>query len=317
MNRLVLVTGAAGEMGGQLVRRLRQDGWNVRGLVLPGDPLRARLYGLGCEIVEGDVRDPASLAVAVSGVDTVYHAAAVILVTDPRVLDAVNHRGTANMVTASAMAGVRHFIYVSSASVTYPRLTPYGRSKREAEAVVRAETRLAHTIVRPTLVYDRTGGEEFMLFLKYLRRFPIVPLIGPGIARKSPVRAEDVVDGLARMAGNDVTFGKTYNLSGGESITLAEMGRLLLKLGGDSKPFIRLPVWLCRGIAGVLGILMKKPPITQYGVTGFINHADLDCAEAARDLGYRPMGAREGLARSFDAVVTTQEAAKNVDRRTA
>ncbi len=315
MKRLVLVTGAAGEMGGRLARRLRQDGWNVRGLVLPGDPLRARLDGIGCEIVEGDVRDPSSLAAAVAGVDTVFHAAAVILARNPAVLDAVNHRGTGHMVAAAATAGVRHFIYISSASVTYPRLSPYGRSKQAAESVVRAETRLAHTIVRPTLVYDRDGGEEFMLFLRYLRRFPVVPFIGLGTARKSPVRAEDVVDGLARMAGNAVTFGKTYNLSGGESITIEEMGRLLLGRIGESKPFVHLPVWLCRGIAGALGVLMKKPPLTQYGVTGFINHADLDCSETTRDLDYRPIGAREGIARCFDAVVTGQKAAGEVDRR--
>jgi NADH dehydrogenase len=250
-------------------------------------------------------------------VDTVFHLAAVILARDPVVLDAVNHRGTAHLVTAAAMAGVRHFIYISSASVTYPRLTPYGRSKQAAESVVRAETRFAHTIVRPTLVYDRAGGEEFMLFLKLLRRYPVVPFIGPGTARKSPVRAEDVVDGLARMAGNQVSFGKTYNLSGGETITLEEMGRLLLELGGESKVFIHLPVWLCRGIAAGLGLVMKKPPVTQYGVTGFINHADLDCADAQRDLGYRPLGAREGLARCFDAVATRAKPAMVGDRRTS
>ena len=53
---------------------------------------------------------------------------------------------------------------------------------------------------------------------------------------------------------------------------------------------------------------MKKPPLTQYGVTGFINHADLDCAEATRELGYRPVGAREGIARCFANVSTDNTA---------
>src|SRR5437764_9537888 len=50
-----LVTGAAGVMGARLVRALVGAGWDVRGLVLPGDPLRSRLEGCGCEIREGDV----------------------------------------------------------------------------------------------------------------------------------------------------------------------------------------------------------------------------------------------------------------------
>jgi nucleoside-diphosphate-sugar epimerase len=295
----VLVTGAAGEMGVRLIRRLMKDDWRIRGLVLPGDPLSARLDGLPCEVVRGDVRDPRSLMSAVDGIDTVFHVAAVILAREPTVLDAVNRQGTANMVKAAADAGVRHLVYVSSASVTYPRLTPYGVSKLEAERLVRSESRFSWTIVRPTLVYDRNGGQEFMLFLNHLLRFPLVPFIGPGTARKSPVFAEDVVDGLARMAGNPIAFGKTYNLSGGESITIEELARLVLERHGLRKPFIHLPVGLCRVVAAGMGLVMDQPPLTQYGITGFTNHADLDCEDATRDLGYRPMGARAGIPRCF------------------
>ena len=86
--------------------------------------------------------------------------------------------------------------------------------------------------MRPTLVYDETGGQEFMLFRRYLRRFPVVPFIGPGSARKRPVFSDDVVDGLARIVGNPVCFGKTYNLSGPEPITLRALGKLILELEG-------------------------------------------------------------------------------------
>ena len=161
------------------------------------------------------------------------------------ICDAINRQGTANLVLAAAAAGVRHFVYVSSASVVYPRLTPYGQSKLAAEKIVAGERRLAHTIVRPTLVYDAGGGQEFMLFRKYLRRFPVVPFIGPGSALKRPVYSDDVVDGLARIAGNDACFGKTYNLSGAESISLADLGKLVLELEGATRPFLHVPVPVC------------------------------------------------------------------------
>lgn len=296
MKGLVLVTGAAGEVGRRLVRRLASDGWRVRGLVLPEDPLRDRLAGTGCEIAEGDVRDGATLGAAVEGVEVVLHLAAVILARDPRDYDAINRRGTANMVAAAAAAGVRHFVYVSSASVVYPRLTTYGRAKLDAEAIVAAERRFAHTIVRPTLVYDETGGQEFMLFRRYLRRFPVVPFIGPGSARKRPVFSDDVVDGLARIVGNPVCFGKTYNLSGPEPITLRALGKLILELEGAERPFLHLPVPLCRALAAALARVMKNPPLTPYAVAGFTNDADLDCSDAVADFGYAPRGVRAGLA---------------------
>jgi nucleoside-diphosphate-sugar epimerase len=295
----MLVTGAAGVMGIRLVRRLRQDGWSVRALTLPGDAGRAELERLGCELCEGDIRDSQAMVKAVAGVDTVFHLAAVILARDPEVLDAINRQGTANVVAAAGDAGVRHLVYVSSASVTYPRLTPYGRSKLAAERLVRGETRLAHTIVRPTLVYDGSGGQEFMMFVQYLERFPVVPFMGPGTARKQPVFSEDIVDGLARIAGKEVAFGKTYNLSGAEVITLEQFARQVLKWRGTPRPFVHLPLPLCRMAAALLGAISEHPPLTPYQVAGFTHDADLDCSLAMTELGYRPVGIEEGLARSF------------------
>jgi len=82
MSRRALITGAAGEVGRRLARRLAADGWEVRALVLPGDPLRARLDGVASEIHEGDVREAASRGPACAGVDTGFHLAAVIRTLD-------------------------------------------------------------------------------------------------------------------------------------------------------------------------------------------------------------------------------------------
>ena len=292
-----LVTGAAGVMGSRLVRLLVERGWAVRGLVMPGDRLRARVEGL-CEIVEGDLHDPASLDRACEDVTLVYHLAAVILSPDPTVFARVNRDGTAHVVQAAVLAGVQHLVYVSSASVVYPRRTRYAQSKLEAEEIVKRAP-IAHTIVRPTLVYDEHGGQEFRLFLDYLRRFPVVPFVGPGLARKRPVFSGDVVDGLARMAGNPRAHGKTYNLSGGEAIPIGEMARLMLEHQGIRKPFLHLPVGLCRAVAAGMGAVLDDPPLNHYTIAGMINDADLDPAEAIRDLGYAPRGVRAGFAHCF------------------
>ena len=319
---LVLVTGAAGEVGGRLVRRLQREGWRIRALVLPGDPLRSRLAGLSVEICEGDVRDAASLRPAVKGADCVLHLAAVILGSDDTIYDAVNRQGTTNLVAAAAEAGVVHFVYVSSASVIYPQLTPYGRSKLEAELAVKGETRLQHTLVRPTLVYDdEGGGQEIALFRRYLHRFPVVPFIGPtegpAAARKRPVHADDVVEALARIVGNPICYGRTYNLSGGEAISLPDLGRLILSVEEKRRPFLPLPVRFCSAAARGLALLMKRPPLTPYAVAGFTNHADLDPADAVRDFGYAPRGVREGLAAALRAHARRASVAPAASMRSA
>lgn len=295
----VLVTGAAGVMGSRLVAGLCQRGFQVRALVMPGDQLVERLAAVPCEIVHGDIRDPASLQRACAGVDTVYHLAAVIIAHEPAVFANVNRDGTVNVVRAAAEAGVRHLVYVSSASVTYPRLTLYGQSKLDAEQAVKAESRMQHTIVRPTLVYDETGGQEFRMFLDYLRRFPIVPWIGPGTAIKRPVFSGDVVEGLLAIAHNPRSYGRTYNLSGAEPVAIGELARLMLDHHGGSRPFVHLPVPLCKAASWVLGQVMSDPPLTPYTIAAMLNDADLDCQEATRDLGYQPLGVREGFRRCF------------------
>jgi nucleoside-diphosphate-sugar epimerase len=298
MSRSALVTGGAGVMGSRLVKRLVVAGWKVRALVLPGDPLRSRVEALGAEACEGDVSDAGSLSGACAGVDTVYHLAAVIISSDLRIFQRVNRDGTANVLAEAARGGVEHFIYVSSASVVYPRLTPYAQSKLDAERLVKAAP-MAHTIARPTLVYETGGGQEIMMFLDYLRKFPIVPFIGDGSAIKRPVWSEDVVDGLVRMAGNRVAWGKTYNLSGAERISMRELAELLLAHRDRPRPLLHLPVALCRGLAHLSGLLSKRPALSLSAIAGIVNDADLDPSLAMHELGYRPLGVRAGFERCF------------------
>jgi len=314
---LALITGAAGGMGARLVERVRDAGWHVRALVLPGDALRSRALVLGCDVREGDVSRASSLAGLCEGVDTVYHLAAVIVSHDVSVFRRVNREGTDNMVREASRAGVRHFVYVSSASVTYPRRTPYAESKLEAEGIVRSAPGLAHTIVRPTLVYEPGGGLELMMFLDYLRRFPVVPFIGRGGALKRPVWSGDVVDGLARLLGNPIALGKTYNLSGAEAISMLELARLLLAHHDRQRPFVPVPVPLCRALAGLGALVMKRPPLTHSAIAGVVNDADLDPSLAIQELGYRPLGVREGFRRCFPIASKANDVAPLVPRSNA
>jgi nucleoside-diphosphate-sugar epimerase len=303
----ILVTGAAGGMGVPLVRGLLDRGWTVRALILPGDPLRSRLLRFGCEVREGNIATPESLVGVCDGIDTVYHLAAVIISHDPSVFRRINRDGTANIVAAAAAANVRHFIHVSSASVTYPRRTAYAESKLEAEGIVRTASAFEHTIVRPTLAYDEFGGQEVRMFLEYLQRFPIVPFIGSGRAVKRPVWTADIVDGLLRLANSPVSYGKTYNLSGGQPISMVDFAHLLLRHHGGDKRFVSIPVPVCRAIARVLGAFTARPPLTNSAIAGVVNDADLDPGEAMRDLGYQPIGVRDGLELCFPIAQTPRQ----------
>ncbi|MBN1809900.1 MAG: NAD-dependent epimerase/dehydratase family protein [Planctomycetes bacterium] len=296
---MILVTGGAGVIGSRLVRRLADSGRKVRAMILPGDPNALRLEGAGCETVEGDVTRPETVTGAMTGVNTVYHLAAVVVSKDAAAFRRVNEEGTRNVLAAAAAAGAGHFVYVSSASVTYPGPTEYSESKRRAEEAVRSEKRLQHTIVRPTLVYGRTGGQEIEMFRRFIRWMPLVPIVGTGRALKRPVFAEDVIEGLAAIAGNSVTYGKTYNFSGGETITVRRLVRILGRGMGLYPATVAIPEFAWRAAAWMLGLLGSPALVMNQGISGLGQDANLDPSEAIRDLGYCPRPAGSGIPECF------------------
>jgi len=297
---MILVTGGTGVMGSVLVKRLCASGSPVRVLTLPNDRFVSRLDGLKVDLRYGDIADASSLSGICEGVTTVLHLAAVVIAFDDAVYDGVNTGGTRNVVSEAGRSGVKRIVHVSSASVVYPRTTAYSRSKRECERIVR-ESGLSWTIVRPTLVYDKGhGGEEFDGFLDYLRKFPVVPFIGAGAAKKRPVFVGDIIDGLTAACSDSRPSGAVYNLSGGESISIEAFARLCLRLMGmERKPIVHLPVGLCMMMSRIMEATMKRPPLRWPVIAGITQDADLDPADSVRDLGYRPARVSEMLPRCF------------------
>ena len=296
---MILVTGGTGVMGSRLVRGLVESGWKVRALAIPNDPLVSRLSGVNCEIFYGDITDASTLKGAFDSIETVYHLAAIIISNDPSLFQKVNVDGTRNVVEAAASQGVKHFIFVSSASVIYPRATPYSRSKRECEKIVSEQNTMHYTIVRPTLTYEKNGGQEFLMFLEYLKKFRVVPFIGRGRALKNPVHVDDIIKGFLAIAGNEKCYGKTYNFSGGEEISIWDLAQLMLKHQGVNKLFIPIPIWLCKFLSRLMGSVMDHPPLTEYIIVGITHDGNLDHSSATEDLGYRPIGIRKGLLKCF------------------
>jgi nucleoside-diphosphate-sugar epimerase len=296
---MILVTGGTGAMGSVLVRELSKRGKKVRVLCMPGDPFVSRVQDVAADIRYADISNRVDIRNVCEGVDTVYHLAAVILSKNEGAFTKINVEGTKNIVEEALAAHVRHFIYVSSASVLYPKPTPYSLSKQKAEDIV-VKSGLPRTIVRPTLVYGEKGGQEFDLYLGYLKRFPAVPFIGSGMSLKRPVYVEDVTAGLLAICDNEKARGKTYNLSGGEAISMLDFSLLCLKcMGMERKPIIHVPIWLCMTISLLMRFVMKDPPLKWQVIAGITQDANLDPACAMEDLSYAPKRVSEQLPKVF------------------
>jgi nucleoside-diphosphate-sugar epimerase len=295
----ILITGGTGAMGSVLTHKLVELGYTVRLLALPDDRNAEGLVRDNVELYCGNVANADQCAGLCDNVRTVLHLAAVIITPDETLYSSVNAGGTRNMVKAAEAAGVSHFIHVSSASVVYPKPTPYSISKRVAEEVVK-NSLLSWTIVRPTLVYGKRGGQEFAMFLQYLNRFPIVPFIGDGRSLKRPVYVDDVADGLMKLAVLQEGKRKVYNFSGGSMISMMDFTRLCLSLSGkEYRRVVPIPVWLCCAIARVLKLVMNDPPLKWSVIAGITQDAHLDPQDAIQEIGYSPRGVERMLPTCF------------------
>jgi len=121
---LVLVTGAAGQVGSRLIRQLLARNYEVRGLILPADPNRSRLDGLDIDIAEGNLLDMEVCQRAIENADAVIHTANLVGalpgMSETDFFDN-NVRNTFNIVNVASKRAdtLQRLVYISSSSV-YP-----------------------------------------------------------------------------------------------------------------------------------------------------------------------------------------------------
>lgn len=166
--KTALVAGAAGQTGRLLVADLRKEGYAVRALVR--DLAKAReTLGDQAELVQGDVKDPATLGPAMRNVSVVLSAVGPQGAKGPDRPEAVDYQGVKNLAEAAAAAGVQQFVLVSSRGVTQednPLNKRFGdvlKWKLKGEDALRASG-VPYTIVRPGGLLNGPGGQAALSF---------------------------------------------------------------------------------------------------------------------------------------------------------
>src|SRR5438067_5380494 len=217
---MILVTGASGYVGNNLVRRLVQLGKPVRAMV--GHPQKAltRLADIQAkiEIVKGDVTRPETLFEWVQGVDTVIHLVAIPIEKGDRTYTRINTQGTINVVDAAKTAGVRRFINMCQNGASAESPSPFLRSKGIAQEYV-AQSGLDWTAMRPSVIWG--PQDEFAnIIARLIKITPIVyPIVGDGQATFQRLYGGDVVEAIVRSLDYLTTIGQEYELGGPEVLT--------------------------------------------------------------------------------------------------
>jgi nucleoside-diphosphate-sugar epimerase len=319
----VFVTGATGFIGGEVARQLRARGDEVACLVRSPEKA-AKLSGLGCELVAGDLGDAAAIRRGMEGCDAVVHAAAMYEVGIPAkqrpAMWEANVAGTERVLSAAREAGVAKLVYVSTVGVfgnTHRQVVDesyehpgreftsyYEETKLEAHRVARRliDDGLPGVIVQPGGVYGPGDTSQVADLLEqfFAGRLPLLPFPELGICL---THVEDIAGGIL-LALDKGHVGETYVLSGPVT-TMREAVETVAAATGRKAPRYALPTVLMKALTPVgplVGRMMGQPPNLRElissadGVTFWASHE-----KASRELGYAPRGLEEGLRQTLAA----------------
>ncbi len=156
---MILVAGATGVLGSEVVRRLRAQGQAVRALVrTTSAPDRiAQLERLGAEVVRGDLKDRPSLDAAVHRAEAVISTVTTILTSQPGdSFSATDGGGTIALIDAARAARAKHFVFVSFDTARVPD-SPLTAAKRDVEEHLHASG-MTYTILQPSLFMESWLG---------------------------------------------------------------------------------------------------------------------------------------------------------------
>ena len=317
---MILVTGGTGFIGSHLLDRLAEAGEPVRALVRPeaARPKTARpktALPHGVEAVSGDLATGEGLAEAARGAHTIIHIAGVLKALTPEDYYRGNARATENLARVAAGQATR-FVHVSSLAVCGPSpadgsvnedsetrpLTHYGKSKLEAERIVRSLLPQA-VIVRPPVVYGPRDTGVFPL-LKSISRGVALQIAG-GERWLSFIYVRDLVDGILAASTSPQAPGRTYFLSHAQPVNWSHLRDTAAGIMRRKPLVLRVPMSAAYGIGYLAerwSALTRKPVMVSREKIAEATCARWVCdsRRAAAELGFEAkMSLDAGLAETL------------------
>ena len=321
----LLVTGAAGFIGGALFKRLVEYGLDVTGTVLFAEEQR-ELTSYGYKVKVLDLASDANWDDILQGIDIVFNIAALFQEVEQgeAMYFKVNVDGTLKLIRQANSVGVERFVHCSTVGVhghvkeipctensPYNPMDEYHRSKLDGELAVLEYAKtldddgMIVTVNRPAMAYG-PGDVRMLKLFKAIndRKFMMV---GSGETLAHLGYVDDQTDSFllgAVKPRTDVHL-EAFNIASGTHISLNQLAECIAKAGNVKLSKIKIPiapVWLaallCEVMCKPFGI---KPPIFRRRVGFFTHNRSFDLSKAKRLLNYNPkVDAQRGVQITLD-----------------
>lgn len=266
----ILVTGAGGVVGQPLAEHLERAGTRV---------LRVGRRARGEGWLAWDMA-AAPLAFE-DDLDAMVHAAPLWLL--PGHVQALAERGVGRIVCFSSTSALTKTASASRAD------RALAESLNRAETRVREESErcgIATTVLRPTMIYGYGRDANVTAIAGFIRRWRFFPVAGRAAGKRQPVHADDLAQAAAAILDNGATFGRTYDLAGGETLTYRAMVARIFEALGRPARIVGVPT-------PVYGAALAAAGLVKRGLTASMAarmNMDMvfDAGPAHADFGFAP-----------------------------
>ncbi len=254
MSKLVTIYGGSGFVGRYVARRMAAQGWRVRVAVRrPNEAMFVKPYGAVGQVepILCNIRDDASVALAMKGADAVVNCVGVLNELGKNTFDEVQAEGAERIARLAAEQGVARMVHISAIGADAEADSVYSRTKAKGEAAVLAHMPDA-VILRPSVIFG-TEDQFFNRFAGMARLGPFLPLAGAE-TRFQPVYVDDVAKAAVLGILGQAEAG-IYELGGPEAKSFRELMQQMLGVIHRKRIIIGLPFFAARIMAGVLDIV--------------------------------------------------------------
>ncbi|HUI08083.1 MAG TPA: complex I NDUFA9 subunit family protein [Verrucomicrobiae bacterium] len=292
---MIVITGATGFVGEEIVKQVRAAGHPVRAIVR--EPKRTQWLAdrYGVELFHGNVLYAPSIEGAMQGAKCVIHLVGIIREWKESTFERAHTQATQHVVDEAKKSDAKRFLHMSALGTRETARSRYHQTKWAAEEYVR-KSRLAWTIFRPSVIYG-PKDKSVNTLAKVVRRLPFVPVLGSGNTKIQPISIENVAAAFVAAIRNETSIGKTYDLCGPEAFTWNDLYDKLQSILGSRKPKLHLPLPLARLQAALFERILPNPPFTRDQLLMLREDNVGDPKPAERDFLLKTEQFEEGIAR--------------------